>query len=214
MSERDTEPTPDVVVDATGDVKVVRRTAEAHLPARGAPAPARGAEPTPEPLRRVDQVMEFAALALLPVGVTALVLGWFGVASHGYVFLQLPYLVSGGLLGLALTVLSGLLYLASWISRTSAVQRRQNEAILDALTSLQRTITAVGSGGANRSNGHAARFVATPSGSMFHRPDCAVVASRDDLREVAADDTGRKPCGMCEPLGADTDLTQVVHSTN
>lgn len=214
MSQRDTEHTPDVVIDATEDVQVVRTTADAHLPAKGAPAPPPGADSRPESMRRVDQLMEIAALALLPVGLTALVLGWMGIASHGHVFLQLPYLVSGGLLGLGLIVLSGLLYLASWISRTSAVQRRQNDAILDALTSLQRTIAAVGSGGANSRNGHAGRFVATPSGSMFHRPDCAVVISRDDLRDVGADATGMKPCGMCEPLGADTDLTQVVHSTN
>lgn len=217
MSERDTEPTPDVVIDATSDGQLVRTGADAHLPTTPpAPSLARRVEPEakPEPLRRIDQIMEIAALALLPIGLTALVLGWMGMASHGHVFLQLPYLVSGGLLGLALVVLSGLLYLASWISRASTVQRRQNEAILDVLTSLQRTIAAGGSGGGNSSNGHAISFVATPSGSMFHRPDCAVVSSRDDLSEVDAVSKGMKPCGMCEPLGTDTDLTQVAHSAN
>jgi len=217
MAERENT-TPDFVIDATSDIEVVRPEAGADAaaaptwPSASLRSPEPAPEPEPEPLRRIDRMMEIASLALLPVGLTALVLGWVGVSSHGHVFLQLPYVVSGGFLGVALVILSGLLYLASWISRTSAIQRRQNDAILDALQSLQRTIAAVGTGGAHSSNGHGTRFVATPSGSMFHRPDCSVVTSRDDVREVDPDAKGMRPCGMCEPLGSDTDVSQVVSS--
>ena len=173
----------------------------------------------PEKLRRIDQVMEIVAIAMFPLGITALLLGWFGVASNGHVFLQLPYLVSGGLLGVSLLVVGGLLYLASWVSRTAAVQRRQNDELLEAVTSLQRTMAASSvaaaqgdaAGTVNGSGG--GEFLATPSGSMFHRPDCAVVTGREDVRSVDPEDTATmKPCGMCAPLT--DDATTVVPTVN
>ena len=168
-----------------------------------------------EPLRRVDQVMEIVGIALLPVGLTALLVGWLGVASNGLVFLQLPYVVSGGLLGVGLLFASGTIYLASWISRTAAVQRSQNEEVLHALRKLQQTLAVVPlAGTSGGSNGHAAsgNFWATPSGSMFHRPECAIVTGREDLREVEPDAAGMKPCGMCDPL--DADATTVIPAHN
>lgn len=171
----------------------------------------------PEPLRRVDQVMEIVGIALLPVGLTALLIGWLGVASNGLVFLQLPYVVSGGMLGVGLLFASGTIYLASWISRTAAVQRRQNDELLRAVTQLQQTIAVLplagASGGANGGTHRSAgQFLATPSGTMFHRPDCAIVTGREDLREVAPDEDRMKPCGMCAPL--DADATTVIPTHN
>ena len=168
-----------------------------------------------EPLRRVDQVMEIVGIALLPVGLTALLVGWLGVASNGYVFLQLPYVVSGGLVGVGLLFAGGTIYLASWISRTSAVQRRQNDEVLQALRQLQQTLAVVplaGTGGGTNGHGGTGHFLATPSGSMFHRPECAIVTGREDLREVQPDATGMKPCGMCDPL--DADATTVIPAHN
>ena len=173
----------------------------------------------PPKLRRIDQVMELAAIAMFPLGLTALLMGWFGVASNGHVFLQLPYLISGGLLGVSLLVVGGLLYLASWVSRTSAAQRRQNDQLLAAVTSLQRTIAASSVASArgdvstaiNGSSG--GQFLATPSGSMFHRPDCAVVTGREDVHPVPREDAeAMKPCGMCDPLA--DDATTVVPTVN
>lgn len=180
-------------------------------------------DPTPlekaEPLRRIDQVMEIVGIALLPVGLTALLIGWLGVASNGLVFLQLPYVVSGGLLGVGLLFASGTIYLASWISRTAAVQRRQNDELLRALTQLQQTVAVLPLAGAsgqgragNGGRGHGGQYVATPSGTMFHRPDCAIVTGREDLREVEPDDSRMKPCGMCAPL--DADATTVIPTHN
>lgn len=168
-----------------------------------------------EPLRRVDRIMEFVGIALLPVGLTALVVGWLGVASNGLVFLQLPYLVSGGLLGVGLLFASGMIYLASWISRTAAVQRRQNDELLHAVTRLQQALVvapavAAGTGGDNGRTGR--HFLATPNGTMFHRPDCAIVTGREDLHEVEPDTAGMRPCGMCAPL--DADATTVLPAAN
>lgn len=164
----------------------------------------------PEKLRRIDQVMEIVAVAMFPLGLTALLLGWFGVASNGHVFLQLPYLISGGLLGVGLLVVGGMLYLASWVSRTSAAQRHQNDELLHAVRNLQRTmaassVAAAHGDAASGANGASPEhFVATPRGSMFHRADCAVVTGREDVRTVEPEDAdAMKPCGMCDPLTDD-----------
>lgn len=159
----------------------------------------------PEPLRPVDRLMEVVALVLLPLGIAALLVGWWGVASNGHVFLQLPYLASGGLLGLALLLAAGFIHLASWISRTAAVQRRQNEELLRAVTQLHAVLAGAGAG----ANGQRPHYVATPSGTMFHRPDCAIVTGREDCHEVDPDDdAGMQPCGMCAPT--DPEATTVL----
>lgn len=180
----------------------------------------------PDRLRRIDQVMEIVSIAMFPLGLTALLLGWFGVASNGHVFLQLPYLISGGLLGVGLLVVGGLLYLASWVSRTSAAQRQQNDELLRAVTNLQRTMAASSVASAHGDTASVANgsspehFVATPRGSMFHRPDCAVVTGREDVRTVEPEDAeAMKPCGMCDPLTDDlaedpADDTTVVPTVN
>lgn len=154
-------------------------------------------------LRRLDRVMEIVGVALLPIGLTAILLGYLGVASHGLVFLQIPYVISGGLLGVGLLFAGGTIYLASWVSRASAAQREQNDELIAAVRALQGSLgrASLGSPG-DPSNGHTGSFVATPSGSMFHRPDCAVVLNREDVREIDDPDDLR-PCGMCDPLGSD-----------
>src|SRR3954471_18333185 len=57
---------------------------------------------------RTLQVVLFAAGAILmPLGIIAIMLGWYGVAHTKYQYDQLPYVVSGGLLGVGLVMLGG-----------------------------------------------------------------------------------------------------------
>jgi hypothetical protein len=42
--------------------------------------------------------------------------------------------------------------------------------------------------------------VATKRGSLFHRPDCPVVARRNELRALDSDEPGFKPCLICKPF--------------
>ena len=57
----------------------------------------------------LDRVLGWAAVAL---GAIVLVVGWVGVSSTGYVFEQLPYVISGGVGGLFLLGLGAM----SWLS--------------------------------------------------------------------------------------------------
>jgi hypothetical protein len=130
---------------------------------------------------------------LLPAGIAVIVLGWYGAAHTPYTFEQNSYLISGGLLGLGLVLVGGFLYFGAWIARLAENQRSHNEQLLAAI---QRLPLAAQQAETVR----AATFVATPTGTMLHRPDCAIVLGRSDVREVP-DDPRFKSCRLCDPRG-------------
>jgi hypothetical protein len=144
--------------------------------------------------------------AMMVAGVAAIVLGWYGAAHTPYDFEQVPYLISGGLLGLALATLGGLFYFAYWLTRQIAESRTQSDATAQALARIAELL-AGGSNGSRVSAGNGGvktgEFVATATGTMIHRPDCSVVVGRKGLRSVSPDDPGLEPCKLCDPLGSD-----------
>jgi hypothetical protein len=154
----------------------------------------------------VEQVLAAASAVLLPLGLAVIVLGWYGAAHTPYLFEQLPYLISGGLLGLGLAIVGGLIYFGSWMARGAAQQRQQTTEVAELLREIRDELRQSTPGSSRRTssagNGRAP-FVATARGGMLHRPDCAVVAGRDDLRSVSASGDGLKPCALCTPLDAD-----------
>jgi hypothetical protein len=74
-------------------------------------------------------------LVLGAVGISAglllVVLGYLGASHTIYVFEQIPYLISGGLLGGCLVVAGSLTYFGYWLTRVHAESQR-------AATSLER----------------------------------------------------------------------------
>jgi hypothetical protein len=54
-----------------------------------------------------------AALAVLSAGLLALLMGWLGVSNNGNVAKALPYVVSGGLLGIFLMGVAATLWLSA-----------------------------------------------------------------------------------------------------
>ena len=155
---------------------------------------------TPRP--QLDGALGIATAVMLPLGLMVIVLGWYGAAHSPYLWEQVPYLISGGLLGLGLVVGAGLLYLGSWVARGAAAQERASKdmtALLEEIRDELGRRPVASNGSARRTangNGAAAAagsFVATAHGSMWHRPDCAVVAGREDLRSVPADDCADDP---------------------
>lgn len=73
---------------------------------------------------RLRTALAIAGAALMMSGVAAILFGWWGVAHTGYVFEQIPYLVSGGLLGLGLIGVGGFLYFGSWLAKLVEEQRQ------------------------------------------------------------------------------------------
>lgn len=162
-------------------------------------------------LRVPDQAMAAAAAVLLPLGLVLVVLAWWGAARTPFLFEQVPYLISGGLLGLGLVMTGGFVLFGSWIVRTSREQQQLTRELLDAVQSVRDEIAGLpaampgGAAPAQRrraGNGRSASgLVATANGSMLHRPDCVVVSQREDVHAVTAKEAGGlSSCRLCDPL--------------
>ena len=149
-----------------------------------------------------ERTLLTAGSILMPLGVVFVLLGWYGSAHTTRVFEQIPYMVSGGLLGIALAVAGGFCYFGFFLARLLSTTRE----MLDALLRLEdRFDTLAVSGPSTTPRGRDGRlpvvtFVATRNGSMFHRPDCATVAAKPaaELRAVSPAD-GLSPCRICVP---------------
>lgn len=152
----------------------------------------------------IDRILEIVAVVMVPMGVVLIGLGWWGTANTPLLPEQVPYVVSGGILGLGLLIGGGMLYLGSWLARLAAQDREQADRLESLLEALRREMQRqrqvarpAPAASARTPNG---LYVATPRGTMFHRPDCRIVADREDLREVPGDDEELQACGMCAPL--------------
>jgi uncharacterized membrane protein len=87
------------------------------------------------------------ASTLMTFGVTLIVLGWVGAAHSTFVEEQVPYLISGGLLGVALATIGALLVFTHWLTvsireeRTREAMRRQDHIeLMEALALLATSI--------------------------------------------------------------------------
>jgi cytochrome c biogenesis protein CcdA len=153
---------------------------------------------------RTLQVVLFAAGAILmPLGIIAIMLGWYGVAHTKYQYNQLPYVVSGGLLGLGLVFLGGFLYFGAWLAKVANEQRESARQMADTILVLADLVSRQSAAGTSAAEATMADPGAVPvlagSGSTVHRRDCALIAHRDDLHVL----TGREPdlgiCRVCRP---------------
>src|SRR3954452_15143118 len=150
---------------------------------------------------RLDSWMLIIGGVLMPLGVLLIILGWVGASRTPLPFEQTPYLISGGILGLALVISGGFVYFAYWQTLRVRESREQTNEITAALARLEALLA----GGVATSGAPApvtTGYVATPNGSIFHRPDCTVVAGRTDLTAVNPNRTKLEPCRICEPLDA------------
>lgn len=145
---------------------------------------------------RLDRWLLVIGGLLMPLGVALILLGWAGAAHTPILQEQVTYLISGGILGLALSVAGGFVYFAYWQTVRIRDSERQAQAVVTALgelKSLLRSEAVAGGAAATQS------YVATPTGTIYHRPDCPVVDGRDDIRPVAARQQGLRPCKICTP---------------
>jgi hypothetical protein len=123
--------------------------------------------------------------------------GWNGAATYNDIRKQFPYLISGGIAGLALVVIgAGLMVIQS-----QRADRVQLEANLTELRLILERMTGVP---VTNGSTDAALVVAGPN--AYHRPGCKLVAGRD-LRTMTAEQAtaaGLEPCRVCG--AADVDL--------
>lgn len=91
------------------------------------------------------RLLLFVAGGVVGLGLTLIVLGWVGASRTFLPYEQTSYLISGGLLGLALCVVGASAYFAHWIAVSVRDQRRMHQESLAAMERLgDRIETALG----------------------------------------------------------------------
>ena len=154
----------------------------------------------------VDRMQLIVGAVLTVLGLMAIVVGWLGAANTGYEFEQTPYLISGGMLGLALCFLGGFVYFSYWVTRMVRDSRTQAERAAELLDQIAATLDGAALGNGRRPSarrpiaGAGTEFVATRGGTFFHLPDCSVVDGRKNLKKVTSRTAGLQPCRICDPL--------------
>jgi hypothetical protein len=142
-------------------------------------------------------------------GVFLVFLGWNGAASYNDVPAQFPYLISGGLAGLALVVVgAALLVTQSHRADRTALQgtldelREAVERMAAATGATERGSVTAGAAGAPgvRVQTDSTMVVAGPN--AYHRATCRVIEGQAEVVAMTAADavaSGRSPCRACSP---------------
>ena len=112
------------------------------------------------------------AAALMALGVAIILIGWGGAANATVVEEQVPYLISGGLLGVALTTIGALTLFSHWLTvgirearAREAARRQDHEELMGALRSLADAMEKEGSGGTARGTRNRSSVRRAPSRS-------------------------------------------------
>jgi hypothetical protein len=155
--------------------------------------------------RVLDRSGNRLGLVVIAVGLVVIGIGWNGAAGSGgevnhvpVVQAQLPWLLSGGFLGLGIVILGAAMVIANAYRESEARLSARFEQLLGAL---------------EREPGLAAKADAAPSSptgelvvagsASFHRPDCRLVKGRSEARLIdvpTALDLGLDPCRICRPM--------------
>jgi hypothetical protein len=137
-------------------------------------------------------------LACIGIGLLVIGIGWNGAAGIDFVSGQLPYLLSGGALGLALVVLGAALLVVQNQRRDRNLLEAQLRDLNVAVTRLANAVA--GSPGALNGHGRDGTQVAVGR-SSFHRPDCRLAEGKGLALTTldAAQAEGLTPCRICRP---------------
>lgn len=169
-----------------------------------------------------------AGVCISAVGVIVVALGWYGAAHTTILQYQVPYLISGGMLGAALIVLGGVYSMTS----TLAQQQQRIEDLLsialgdlDDLPEDTVTLPVVASSGPQPTRMRGERLARTNTGSTagtsavvqdrpdpvmwvrggagYHRLGCQIVEGKPSMRGTVAraKRAGLAPCRICDPPG-------------
>jgi hypothetical protein len=141
------------------------------------------------------------ALAFIALGLLAIALGYNGAAGNLVLAAQLPYIVSGGFVGVSLVIVGA----ALMITQNAREDRQRLEGLLVQLLEAQQ---AAGSGMGHVPSDVDGLFAAGTA--SYHVPGCRLVDGREEVSYVTAAEAAArdlKPCRVCQPETAATNVT-------
>jgi hypothetical protein len=136
-------------------------------------------------------------VGLCVLGFVVIFFGWNGAASTNYVPAQFPYLISGGLAGLAVVVVGA----AMIVVQNQRTDRARLEA---ALSRLAAAVEHQGGGAAPVTTGTESGLggYVVAGSSSYHQVGCALPEAREEAHLVPLEDvrtSALEPCRVCRP---------------
>jgi hypothetical protein len=143
-----------------------------------------------------DNARMLVTIALLGAGIVFVILGWYGAAHTNILTEQIPYLISGGLLGLGLIIVAGVMAAGASQERSTDELRRE----------IARALASMSSGAPDRgvradafsSNGH--HVFVVPGGRSYHVAGCPILEGKEGVKELLpaqASSSGYAACKLC-----------------
>ena len=142
---------------------------------------------------------------LVGIGFLLVLIGYLGISRESIVAKQLPYLISGGIGGIALVGFGAMLVGTEDLKRTHERIDRLEALVADLHGTLLSRPDAPVVGSANGESADATspgRMLALPGGQSYHRADCSMIQGKREAKPVTTSATrreGLKPCRLCEP---------------
>ncbi len=136
-----------------------------------------------------------AGLALAAIGIVAIAIGWNGAAGQLSTLAQVPYILSGGLIGISFVILGAAMLIVQGA--------REDRAILEAKLDLLAEAFLEGQGRATKAAtpGDLSGLVIAGSAS-YHVPGCRLVDGREDTQYLTPEEARARflaPCRVCQP---------------
>lgn len=158
-----------------------------------------------------QSVRPILGYVLAGLGFLLLLIAYLGVSREVLVAKQIPYLVSGGLLGIGCVTLGSRLMLIEDLRRDSGRLDRLEQAVTELRSVLLshpdapvEALTRAASNGSSRSTEHLSDdLLVLEGGETYHRVGCRMLANKSGVSPVtptAAGDEGLKACRLCKPL--------------
>jgi hypothetical protein len=158
-------------------------------------------------LRNLPKLGGQLGAACVVIGIVIIGLAWNGAASVDFVQGQVPYLLSGGALGLAFCVLGAALIIVQSNRRDRSLLEAQLRDLNSAVARLASAVAATagspgdGDGGSSRAHRDGAAEPVVIGRSSYHRPQCRLAEGKDlpRMSAEAAQAEGLSPCRICRP---------------
>ena len=158
--------------------------------------------PMPGPNANFGKLGGKVGIALAAIGILAIAVGWNGAAGQLSTLAQVPYILSGGLIGISFVILGGAMLIVQGA--------REDRAILEAKLDLLAEAFLEGQGRQQKAAapGDLSGLVVAGSAS-YHVPGCRLVDGREETSYLTpAEARGRelKACRVCQPDLAAVDV--------
>ena len=104
----------------------------------------------PNQSERLEHRFYLAGLVLPVIGLVVIGIGWWGASGTKYTYQQIPYVISGGIFGVALVLIGAALFarfsvarlLRFWLARLVAEQQMQSDRAVEAIERVAEAIAA------------------------------------------------------------------------